>query len=167
MNARSPDHAPERLAWLVIANAARARVFERDDANGAIREIDDLVHPASRAKEAALGTHPPGRVRKGVASTAFEPHTEPHARERARFAHELARKLEDAALARRMPDLVLIASNPFLGKLKAALGPAAGAILKASVVGDLTLLQGAELEHRVSQLLGERADAKLPNRQHE
>ncbi len=92
----------------------------------------------------------PGRVRKGAASTAFEPHTAPRARERTHFAHELAQMLEAAALARRMPGLVLLASNPFLGDLKAALGPAAAALLKACMAVDLRLLQGSDLEHRVN-----------------
>lgn len=156
-NARLPRKVG--LGWLVIANAARARVFERDEENGAMREIADPVHPASREKEATLGRHPPGRVLKGAMSTAFEPRTEPRAREQSRFARELAQMIESAALARRMPGLVLMASNPFLGELKAALGPAARAILKDSVALDLTAHQGSDLEHHVSKVLDERAGA--------
>lgn len=161
MKRQTPGHAPVRLDWLVVANAARARVFERDAANGALREIEDPVHPASREKEAALGRDRPGRVHKSEASTAFEPHTAAHARERTHFAHELGQMLEGAALARRMAGLVLMASNPFLGELKAALGPAARAVLKASVALDLTGLQGSDLEHRVSKVLSE-SDAAAP-----
>lgn len=155
-------HRPAPLDWLVIANAARARIFERDGDNGALREIADPVHPASREKEAAMGRDRPGRVYKGAASTAFEPHTAPRARERARFAHELARMLEDAAQARRMPGLVLMASNPFLGELKAALGPAAAAVLKAGIAVDLTGLQSSELEHHVGKVLSEAATTAVP-----
>jgi len=162
MNRRTTVHRPPELDWLVVANAARARVFERHDASGAMREIADAVHPDGREKDGALGRDRPGRVRKGAASTAFDSHTAPHVRERTHFAHELAQMLEAAALARRMPGLVLMASNPFLGDLKAALGPAAAALLKASMAVDLTLLQGSDLEHRVNMLLREHAAAVSP-----
>lgn len=156
------DPPPARLGWLVTANAARARVFERDDDNGAMREIADRVHPASREKGATLGRDRPGHAYKGQASTAFEPPADPRARERAHFAQELAQWLEDAVRTRRPSGLVLLASNPFLGELRAALGPAARPLLKASIALDLTALQGSELEHRVSQVLSEHAAASAP-----
>lgn len=141
------------LPWVVVANAARARIFERDAENNAMREIASRVHAASRLKGAELATDRPGRARKGVASTAFEPHTLPREREQTRFAHELASELEQAALAHRLPGWALLASNPFLGELRSALGPAARRLLNISVALDLTALQGGELEHRVEEAL--------------
>ncbi|MCZ8233964.1 MAG: host attachment protein [Inhella sp.] len=141
------------LDWLVVANAAWARVYERDAAQGAMRERFSKVHEEGRAQGGALGRGRPGRVRKGVMSTAFEPHTHPRERERTRFARALAALLEREAVGHRMAGLVLLVSNPFLGDLRAALGPASRAVLKGAWPVDVTGLQGAELEHRVSQLL--------------
>jgi protein required for attachment to host cells len=155
MNPRSERRRASGMDWLVVANAARARVFERDEGSGALREIADAAHPASKAKESALGRGQPGRVRKGEMSTAFEPRTAPRLRERVLFARELARMLEEAAIAHRMPGLVLLASNPFLGELKARLGPNARALLRAGIASDVTSLQGADLEHRVRQIWAE------------
>ncbi len=155
MNPRSERHRTSGLDWWVVANAARARIFERDEGSGALREIADAVHPASREKESALGREQPGRVRKGEMSTALEPRTAPRLRERELFAREVARMLEDAAVAHRMPGLVLLASNPFLGELKARLGPSARALLKAGIATDLTSLQAADLEHRLRQIWAE------------
>jgi protein required for attachment to host cells len=162
LNRHALHEPPVRLDWLVIANAARARVFERDGENGALRETADALHPASRAKGAALGRDRPGQVHKGAMSTAFEPRAEPHAREHVQFAHELAAMLERAALAGRLPALVLMASNPFLGELKAAIGPAARAVLRFSVALDLTHFQGAELEDRVRRAWTEAVGAPPP-----
>ncbi len=142
------------LDWIVVANSARARVFERDGENQALREIADHVHPASRQKAAELGGDRPGRARKGDASTAFAPHTDVRERERHRFAREVAQMLEEAALAKRMPGLVLLASDSFLGELKAALGDATRRLLKRSAPVDLTSFQHAELEQRVSRAIG-------------
>lgn len=142
-----------RLGWLVVANATRARVFERDDDNGTLREIADLVHPDSRIHEADRGRDRPGSILKGTVGTAFEPHTDPRARERAQFAREVCDMLERAALEHRMPALVLMASNPFLGELTRHLGSAAQGVLRIRIPVDLTSCQHGDLEHRVSKAL--------------
>jgi protein required for attachment to host cells len=141
------------LGWVVVANAARARCFARDDENNAMRELAGFVHPASRMKGQALGDDRGGLVHKGVASTQFQPHTDPHDKQHAQFAREIAQYLDEAALAHRYPALTLFASAPFLGELRAQLSPAAQKLLRASVGLDLTAYEGAELEQRVTQAL--------------
>jgi protein required for attachment to host cells len=146
--------APWALDWIVVANAARARIFERDDENQALREIADGVHTPSRQKALELSHDRPGHARKSQAATAFAPHTDAREREHLRFAHEVAQFLEEAALTNRIPGLVLLASNPFLGELKAALGDASRRLLKHSAPVDLTSYQHAELEQRVTRAMG-------------
>lgn len=141
------------LDWVLIANAARARCFVRDPDNGAMREECSFVHEASRQKGAALAHDRGGKVHKGVASTQFAPHTDPHEKEHAAFARELAIFLEEAALAERYPGLSLIASATFLGEVRSMLGPAARKRLRHGVALDLTTCQDADLEHRVTQAL--------------
>jgi protein required for attachment to host cells len=141
------------LEWVLVANAARGRCFERDVDNGAMRELDTFVHPGSRLKGQDLGTDRAGLAHKGVASTQFAPPTDPHQKEQAQFAHELAQVLEQAALSHRFTRLALIASNPFLGELKGRLGTASTRALGASVPLDLTAFSGRELEQRVTQAL--------------
>lgn len=150
---RTPPIKTRPLGWVMIANAARARSFVRDAENGAMREICSFVHPASRLKGVALQDDRGGQVRKSAASTQFAPHTDPHDKAQAEFAHELAAYLEDAALARRYPELALFASKAFLGLLRAQLGPATQHLLRASVPLDLSAYQSAELEHRVTRAL--------------
>ena len=150
-----PIRAVQPLEAVLVANAARARLFERDAENGAMRETAGFVHPQTRMKGAALGHDRPGQAHKGVASTAFPPHTDPHQKERAEFARELAQRLEALALARRYPRLAVLASNPFLGELNGELGAATRKILQAAVPLDLTAYDGAELEHRVAEALQE------------
>jgi protein required for attachment to host cells len=139
--------------WVLVANAARARCFARDDENNAMRELAGFVHPESRMKGEALMHDRGGLAHKGVASTQFQPHPDPHDREHAVFARELAQYLEDGALAHRYPRVSLFASTPFLGDLRAHLGAATQKLLRASVALDLTAYEGAELEQRVAQAL--------------
>jgi protein required for attachment to host cells len=140
---------------VLVANASRARLFERDAENGAMRETASFVHPQARLKGQALGHDRPGHAHKGVASTAFPPHTDPHQKEHAVFARELAQRMEVLALTRRYPRLAVMASNPFLGELNKELSGATRKILQVAVALDLTAYDGAELEHRVAEALQE------------
>lgn len=141
------------LEAVLVANAARARLFERDPENGALREIASFVHPQARLKGAALGRDRPGQAFKGEARTAYEPHTDLHQKEQALFARELAQRLETEAVERRFPRVAVFASNPFLGELKAHLGGTTQHVLQAAVALDLTSFDGGELEHRVTEAL--------------
>lgn len=143
----------EPLEGVLVANAARARLFERDPENKAMRELASFVHPRARLKGAALGRDRPGQAFKGEARTAYEPHTDLHQKEHAEFARELAQRLEEEVTKRRFPRVAVFASNPFLGELGAHLGGATQRLLRAAVALDLTAFDDSELEHRVAQAL--------------
>lgn len=145
-----PDRRPRHV---VLANAARARLLGRDPDNGALRELDDFVNPRARLKSATLERERPGRGALGPRRTAFAPPTEPDEHERQRFAQELASHLEALALAHRLAPWLLAASSPFLGTLRAALGPHAAALLVQHAERDLTPMALHVLEPRLRQLL--------------
>jgi Protein required for attachment to host cells len=107
------------LEGLLLAHGPGARVFDRHPDNGALREVIDRGHGASRLSHRHGGGDRPCSARRSAAWTAFEPHTAPAERELLRFARETARLLEDAALAPRRPGLLRLASHPFLGTLLA------------------------------------------------
>jgi protein required for attachment to host cells len=144
--------------WVVLANAARARIFEREPVSGTLVEVLDLVHPESREKTAELASDREGHAQKahgdpGHAGTAFQPHTTPRQKEHAAFATEVSRHLEVAATQGRCGEVALIASNPFLGELKSHLGSATQRVLSATIPLDLTMVSGPELPHRITEAL--------------
>jgi protein required for attachment to host cells len=146
--------------WIVLANAARARVLHRE-AGGRLEELVDLSHPRSREKGSELASDREGHAQKahgdrGHAGTAFEPHTGPRRKEHEVFAVEIAHYLEDALRQRRCPGVVLIASDPFLGELKSHLNESVKRVVSATIAHDLTRYAGAELERRVSEALDSR-----------
>jgi protein required for attachment to host cells len=154
MYPRNPQTPADTLPeWVLVANAARARCFERDPGNGALRELEGFVHPASRLKGQDLGSDRGGLAYKGAASTQYSPPTDLHEKEHAQFARELVRYLEQAALDHRFGRLALVASNPFLGELRSQLGAASQRVLAASVASDLTAFAGRDLEQRVTKAL--------------
>jgi len=138
--------------WLVVANGARARVLEEADGGG-YAHVADLVHPASRQKGSELEFDRPGHVTSGAhgsGSAEYRPRVEPHDRELQHFAEQLASMLDAGVADGRCAGLVLVASNPFLGHLKARLhGPARDRLLR-SVAHDYTALSDAELARRLA-----------------
>jgi protein required for attachment to host cells len=131
-------------------------LFERDPDNGALRELAAFVHPGSRLKAGTTEHDRAGQGVHGAGRAHFEPATPPREREQQHFADELARHLEDAALDGRLGSFALIASNPFLGRLRSALRSGAAARLDEHFERDLTAYAGHELELRVSELLPRR-----------
>lgn len=139
--------------WLVVANAARARVLEETPRPGRYVHVADLVHPQSRQKGTALADDRPGHAHAqgvGREGTSFAPHTDPREREHDRFARELAQLLDEGIATHRCAGLVLVASSPFLGHLKAHLGEQARKAILQTRDADFTTLSERELAERLA-----------------
>jgi protein required for attachment to host cells len=138
--------------WLVVANAARARVLEEGAKPGTYVHRADLVHPESRQKGVELGTDRAGHVEGaglGLAGAAYEPRTNVRDREHDHFAQEVAAMLNAGVAGGECAGLVLVASNPFLGHLKGHLSDHAQRVLLRTVPSDYTALTEAELTKRL------------------
>jgi protein required for attachment to host cells len=144
--------------WLVVANAARARVLEESDALHANRgvaytHVADLVHPQSRQKGIDLAGDRPGHARtesRGLGGTSYLPRTDPREREHDRFAQELASLIDEGVADGRCAGVLLVASSPFLGHLKARLGERAKKAIVRTVDADYTALEERELAERLT-----------------
>jgi protein required for attachment to host cells len=132
--------------WFVIANASRARVLEETDEADTYTHVADLVHPQSRLKGEQLSSDRPGH---GLGSAAYLPRTDPRQREHDRFACEVASTLNHGVAQGRCAGLVLVASDPFLGHLKAHLDVQSRKLLLRTVASDFTALRDEELALRL------------------
>jgi len=144
--------------WVLIANAERARCFERHATDHSLTELTDFVHPHSSLTGEAgggdlTGAAGKGHGRTGHAGTQFEPRTDAHSKERGSFARQLADYLNEGVAAQRCNALVLIATSPMMGELRPCLSSAAEKLVRSSVTSDLTLYQGPELKERVDRAL--------------
>lgn len=147
-----------KSTWIVLANASRARILSRDPSGGLLEELADFVHPQSREKGSDLTSDRPGHAQKahgdaGHAATAFQAAVDPRQKEHAVFAAEVSHHLEQAVAQGRCQDLVLMASDPFLGELKSHLSEGARRIVRATVPRDLTTFSGPDLVQRVTEAL--------------
>ena len=146
--------------WIVLANASRARVCERHEGEtgDGLHDLMDFVHMQSRQKGHELGFDQPGHVERGMGAglrggTDLSPRSDPRHKEHERFAREIAQYLDKAVSSRRCERIVLIASDPFLGEIKAQLGPATGRAVWASMPTDGMALSGRALARRVDALM--------------
>lgn len=140
--------------WLVVANASKARVLEESGKQGEYVHLADLVHPQSRQKGIELADDRPGHANAlGLRSggTSFPSRTDAREREHDRFAREVATTLNDGVAAGQCAGVVLVASNPFLGHLKAHLSEPAQKLVLRTVAADYTALDEADLRRRLSQ----------------
>ena len=147
-----------KKSWIVVANAHRARCFERDDKGGALNELADFIYPQTRINTGPDVADPTGEAGKGHGRTGhsgrqFEPRTETHDKERVSFARTIADYLNDGVAGQRCAGLILIASSQMLGDLRPLLSVAAEKVLRNCVDRDLTVYQGTELKERVDHAL--------------
>lgn len=143
--------------WIVTANAARARFYERR-ADGSLAEIADLVHPESRQSGRDLASDRAGRSELSLGDqkrgrTAYEPPTSVHEKEHERFAREVAAQLDAGVAGGRCQALVLLVAPAFLGELRQRLGDATAKAVRVSEAVDLTALPPHDLRPRVDALL--------------
>jgi protein required for attachment to host cells len=126
--------------WILVANRARARLFEFDDRDRSVSEIRDFLHPDGRLPAGSRGENRPPRTmdRMGPGRHAIEPQTEPVNKHAQRFARELATLLEDGRVHNRFEHLVLIATPRFLGHLRQCLEPGLRGLVSREVRRDMT-----------------------------
>jgi len=138
--------------WLIVANAARARVLEETAEAGCYRHLLDLAHPQSRMKGHQLAAERPGHIEgigHGLGNASFQPRTDPREREHDRFSRQVAQALNDGVAQDRCAGFTLVASDPFLGQLKSHLNGQTRKLLLRAVASDLTNLSDADLVRRL------------------
>lgn len=138
--------------YIVVADAARARVFTRDALQ--LVEQDSLVHSASRLHEGDLVTGHGADVHESTANTVRTSGSEntAHDHEEQVFAKEVAERLYRARTDNSMEKLILVAPPRFLGRLRDKLdGPTAKLVIH-SLTKDLTKASLEEIQEAVSDM---------------
>ncbi len=136
--------------WVVVGDGSRARLFRI----GPRREwelIRELEHPAGRAKGRDIVTDRAGRVKQSFSPMrpAMELTKPLHAIEAERFAHAIAKILENGVAENAYERLVLVAPPHFLGLLRATIAPTVSKRVDQTFDKDYTALTPGELAERV------------------
>lgn len=138
--------------WIVVADAARARIFSAAELPAPLREVEDLVQPEGRLPERALGADRPGRSFESVggARHAMSPRTGPRAASRHRFAERIAERLDRGFAEGSYRRLALVAPPAMLGALRAALSPSCKAHCELELASDIARLGRVEIERHLA-----------------
>jgi protein required for attachment to host cells len=156
--------------WILVCDAARARVFEIHDHDSVWHDAGTFNHAASREKAVTLtgdrmGSRSPlggGSHHNALAATS------PKETEKNHFAHELATMLDEALRAKRFDRWVLVAPPHFLGGIKKELTRELHNHLLATVDHDLVHLDVHALGERLKDVVrippDQRAVVREPNK---
>jgi protein required for attachment to host cells len=110
-------------SWIVVADSARARIFDAESKTCECTEIAGLVHPESRSHERDLVSDRGGRAFDSVGGGRHEmtKHVSPHEHEADLFARRIAEWLNNGHDAGEFERLQLAAPPAFLGVLRKCL----------------------------------------------
>jgi protein required for attachment to host cells len=133
--------------WVLIADAARARVFETRGKGTGLTVLDDLSLSVDLPPSRELGTDRPGRAfdSKGAGRHAMESPSDPHREQKRQFARRIAEAIEARQAAKSFDRLVVVAPPVTMGDLRAVLSDKVKAAVTAEVVADLTKTPVSEL----------------------
>lgn len=131
--------------WILVADRARARLFEDGAANHPLTEVADFLNPEGRGEAKAGADDRPARVHDhmGAGRHAVEPSTDEREKSIARFARALVDELARGRVGNRFEQLVLVAPPAFLGALRGELDRPLSAMLTHSIDKDLTRADAA------------------------
>ncbi len=140
-----------RRTWVLVANSARARCFEAGADRVGLELLSSFECPAARAKGSAVLSERKGHedLGQGHGSASMGQHSSPRDLVREGFARDLARFLNSGVAAQRCQALVILASLPFLGRIKAHLSPGAGKALSSAIARDMTGLDPGSVAQRI------------------
>lgn len=142
-----------RKTWFLVADAARAQIFEREDPGSRITPVNAHIYAApTRNRSSSAGTDRPGvgRDRMGFGRHAMQPEMDWQTHEKTMFAKHLGRALRSAADAHAFDDLVLVAPPWMLGRLREALDDDLRRHVRDEIPKDLTHLAPHEIERRLA-----------------
>jgi len=143
--------SPDRL-WIVVADARRARVFERIAAGAHIEELPNLVLTAPPPRE-LRDRAPRVHDRMGPSRHVIEPRTSPARIVEERFLADVAKRLSALAEEKVFQGLVLCAPARAMGVLKQHLSTHAHALVRRQEIKDLANRPAPEIIERLSGLL--------------
>jgi len=140
--------------WVIVASAARARIFNVSGQHDPWEEVLDLVNSEDRLLRQEFASDKPGRVVDGARGQhhTMDPSVDPKERAAARFAREVVEQLKSGLNGRRFEQLTVVASPHFLGLLREQMDDELARTVKHEIIKDLTREDATSLPARVAEL---------------
>jgi protein required for attachment to host cells len=137
--------------WVVVADGARARIFEAHRHAPGLRPVlpYDLTGTRLRDRDHVSDRAGQGRQSAGYGGSPLVPQTDPIDHEHELLAREVAQVLAHGRNEHRVDAIVLVAAPTFLGRLRRSIDPQTRALVIAEDHRDLSRLPEHELEARI------------------
>ena len=141
--------------WILVADRARARLFEMRSHDDPLIELEAFVNPDGRGPDHDRVTERAPRVNESATPTrhAIEPHTTLREKSADRFARQLHGVLEHGRVKNCYDQLVLVALPQFLGTLHSTFGKQVREHFVAEVPHELTTRRGEDIRARLPKNL--------------
>jgi protein required for attachment to host cells len=141
--------------WILIADAARARVLLASAPGVPLAQVPGLQLEAEHQKTSEIVSDKAGRTFQSVGSgrSAYEAHEDPHRALKKTFAHQLSDMLAEKASAGAFDRVVLVAPPAFLGDLRATMSEAVRGRVHAEIAKDLTRTPNDEIRSHLGDLV--------------
>lgn len=143
-----------KTIWVLVANASTANLYANRGPHTGLELVKQYQHAESREKSSELISDRPGHYETdGGAHGAFSQRTDPKQHEEDKFAAELAHELETGRTSNSYERLILVASDPFMGKLNNHLTEHVRALTTDTVEKDYTQITERELASHLESIL--------------
>ncbi|MFT5644092.1 MAG: protein required for attachment to host cells [Janthinobacterium sp.] len=142
--------------WIIVADSSRARVFEQQEHDKHLHEIEDMVNPGARS--AGLRKDDDGKLHdKSEPSRGHVvlPPTSLPSHENDVFARSIGQYLDQGRNAHRYDRLRLIAAPKFLGLIRGNLNKEVQKMVEQELPKDISMLS----LHQIETYIREQADA--------
>ncbi|ARU31118.1 hypothetical protein CAP31_05105 [Sulfuriferula sp. AH1] len=140
--------------WVLVANASKANLYVNHGPHKGLELVKTFQHVESREKALERTSDRPGHYQTGSgAHGAFSQPTDPKQHEEDKFAAELASELETGRTSNRYTRLIIMASDPFMGKLNNQLPAHVRALATDTIEKDYTYLTERELASHLENIL--------------
>ena len=134
-------------AWVVVADATRARIFSADKPASDLVEIQALTCPEARLHQSELTTDRPGRGRNGSSSASHDVGHASDAKEEeaVRFAGKVSETIEVGRNAGKFRKLYVIAAPSFLGLLRKQYSSSTQQLISGEISKNLATMDPATI----------------------
>lgn len=141
--------------WIVVADAARARIVVNDGVGHGIAEVPGAAFESDIKREREVYADRPGRVHDSASAGrhAMARPSDSKQQSAAAFAKTICGHLASKDQKNAFDRLVLIAEPSFLGHLRAAMPKKIGDLVTAEVAKDLTRASNDDLVRQLESVL--------------
>lgn len=145
--------------WILVADGAKARLFEGDPRRGRLKLAMPELHGHGREKSSELMSDHLGRSFESHGSLrhGIQPRTDPQEQEKHRFTAHLVDLLTTAADEKRFTQLVVVVPAKMLGELREMLPKRIAGMILTELERDLTNESEPALTEHLRHLLDERS----------